>query len=125
MSGYAFHPDAFADLDEIWEYIAQDNLDAARQTRSRLGVGNLSRTQKSATDGCDPSGPTVDRQYASHLCSHTAKSGVPNDGELNRVVLWLRAVDESSGARLERTHLTPDGAALAPGSGAETAHQQW
>ena len=29
MSGYAFHPDAFADLDEIWEYIAKDNVDAA------------------------------------------------------------------------------------------------
>ena len=29
MSGYAFHSDAFADLDEIWEYIAEDNLDAA------------------------------------------------------------------------------------------------
>ena len=29
MTGYAFHPDAFADLDEIWEYIAQDNIDAA------------------------------------------------------------------------------------------------
>jgi plasmid stabilization system protein ParE len=29
MIGYAFHPDAFADLDEIWEYIAQDNVDAA------------------------------------------------------------------------------------------------
>jgi plasmid stabilization system protein ParE len=29
MSGYAFHPDAFADLDEICEYIAQDNVDAA------------------------------------------------------------------------------------------------
>jgi plasmid stabilization system protein ParE len=29
MSGYAFHPAAFADLDEIWEYIAQDNVDAA------------------------------------------------------------------------------------------------
>lgn len=29
MSGYVFHPDAFADLDEIWEYIAQDSVDAA------------------------------------------------------------------------------------------------
>ena len=29
MSGYAFHSDAFADLDEIWEYIAKDNVDAA------------------------------------------------------------------------------------------------
>jgi plasmid stabilization system protein ParE len=29
MSGYAFHPDAFADLDEIWEYIAETNVDAA------------------------------------------------------------------------------------------------
>lgn len=29
MNGYAFHPDAFADLDEIWEYIAKDNIDAA------------------------------------------------------------------------------------------------
>lgn len=29
MSSYVFHPGAFADLDEIWEYIAGDNLDAA------------------------------------------------------------------------------------------------
>ena len=29
MSDYAFHPDAFADLAEIWEYIAEDNIDAA------------------------------------------------------------------------------------------------
>jgi len=29
VSGYAFHPDAFVDLDEIWEYIAQNNGDAA------------------------------------------------------------------------------------------------
>jgi antitoxin ParD1/3/4/toxin ParE1/3/4 len=29
MSGYAFHPEAFADLDEIWEFIAQDDIDAA------------------------------------------------------------------------------------------------
>ena len=29
MSAYAFHPEAFADLDELWEYIAEDNIDAA------------------------------------------------------------------------------------------------
>jgi plasmid stabilization system protein ParE len=29
MSSYAFHPEAFADLDEIWKYIAEDNIDAA------------------------------------------------------------------------------------------------
>ena len=29
MSSYALHPDAFADLDEIWEYIAEGNIDAA------------------------------------------------------------------------------------------------
>lgn len=29
MTGYAFHPDALDDLDEIWEFIAQDNVDAA------------------------------------------------------------------------------------------------
>jgi plasmid stabilization system protein ParE len=29
MSGYSFHPEALADLDEIWEFIAQDNIDAA------------------------------------------------------------------------------------------------
>ena len=29
MSGYAFHPDAFKDLDDIWEFIATDNIDAA------------------------------------------------------------------------------------------------
>jgi toxin ParE1/3/4 len=30
MSGYAFHPSARDDLDEIWDYIAaEDNLDAA------------------------------------------------------------------------------------------------
>jgi plasmid stabilization system protein ParE len=29
MSGFVLHPEAYADLDEIWEYIATDNLDAA------------------------------------------------------------------------------------------------
>ena len=29
MSAFVLHPEAYADLDEIWEYIAEDNLDAA------------------------------------------------------------------------------------------------
>jgi plasmid stabilization system protein ParE len=29
MSGYALHPEARGDLNEIWEYIASDNIDAA------------------------------------------------------------------------------------------------
>jgi len=29
MSGFAFHPDAYADLESIWDYIAAENLDAA------------------------------------------------------------------------------------------------
>jgi plasmid stabilization system protein ParE len=29
VTGYDFHPEAALDLDEIWEYIADDNLDAA------------------------------------------------------------------------------------------------
>jgi toxin ParE1/3/4 len=29
MSAFVLHPEAYADLDEIWEYIADDNLDAA------------------------------------------------------------------------------------------------
>ena len=29
MTGYDFHPEARLDLDEIWEFIRTDNLDAA------------------------------------------------------------------------------------------------
>ncbi len=29
MSGFVLHPDALTDLDEIWEFIAADSLDAA------------------------------------------------------------------------------------------------
>ncbi len=36
MSGYALHPDAFADLDEIREYIAEDSPDAADRVITEL-----------------------------------------------------------------------------------------
>jgi plasmid stabilization system protein ParE len=29
MTGYDFHPEAVIDLDDIWEFIARDNLEAA------------------------------------------------------------------------------------------------
>jgi len=29
VSSYGFHPEALLDLDEIWEYIARDSLEAA------------------------------------------------------------------------------------------------
>jgi hypothetical protein len=33
MSGYALHPEAYRDLDEIWEFIALDNINAADHLR--------------------------------------------------------------------------------------------
>ena len=36
MTGYDFHPEARFDLDEIWEYIRADNLDAADRTIAEI-----------------------------------------------------------------------------------------
>jgi plasmid stabilization system protein ParE len=36
MSGYALHPEARIDLDEIWEFIREDNLDAADRVISEI-----------------------------------------------------------------------------------------
>jgi plasmid stabilization system protein ParE len=36
MSEFVLHPQAYADLDEIWEYFAADNLDAADRTREEF-----------------------------------------------------------------------------------------
>jgi plasmid stabilization system protein ParE len=36
MIGYDFHPEARADLDEIWEYIRADNIDAADRTIAQI-----------------------------------------------------------------------------------------
>jgi plasmid stabilization system protein ParE len=36
MSGFVLHPQAYGDLDEIWEYVAADNLDAADRVREEI-----------------------------------------------------------------------------------------
>ena len=36
MSGYILHPRAYADLDEIWEFIAEDSLDAADRVQEEI-----------------------------------------------------------------------------------------
>jgi plasmid stabilization system protein ParE len=39
VTGYGFHPEASVDLDEIWEFIAIDNLDAANRVTDELIAG--------------------------------------------------------------------------------------
>jgi toxin ParE1/3/4 len=36
MNGFVLHPDAYTDLEEIWEYIAADNVDAADRTLEEI-----------------------------------------------------------------------------------------
>ena len=36
MSEFVLHPDALKDLEEIWEYIAADNIDAADRVREEI-----------------------------------------------------------------------------------------
>ncbi len=36
MSGFVLHPEAYTDLDDIWEYIAADNQDAADRVREEI-----------------------------------------------------------------------------------------
>jgi len=36
VTGYGFHPEASLDLDEIWEFIADDNPDAADRTTEEI-----------------------------------------------------------------------------------------
>jgi plasmid stabilization system protein ParE len=42
MTGFALHPEAFTDIDDIREYIAQDNPDAA----GRMIKGDLRRNAR-------------------------------------------------------------------------------
>jgi antitoxin ParD1/3/4/toxin ParE1/3/4 len=45
MNKFVLHPEAFTDLDEIWEYIAADNLDAADRVLEEIyeAIGALVR----------------------------------------------------------------------------------
>jgi plasmid stabilization system protein ParE len=36
MSGFVLHPEAYTDLEEIWDYIAADSLDAADRVREEI-----------------------------------------------------------------------------------------
>jgi plasmid stabilization system protein ParE len=36
MNGFVLHPEAYADLEEIWEYIVADSLDAADRIREEI-----------------------------------------------------------------------------------------
>ena len=36
MSGYVLHPEAYTDLDDLWEYIAEDSLGAAGRVQAEL-----------------------------------------------------------------------------------------
>ncbi|MGO9258860.1 MAG: type II toxin-antitoxin system RelE/ParE family toxin [Bryobacteraceae bacterium] len=43
MSGYVLHPEAYTDLDDIWEFIAEDNPNAADRVREDIykAIGKL------------------------------------------------------------------------------------
>ena len=45
MIDYAFHPEALSDLDDIWDFIAKDNVDAANRIVAQVlaTCENLSR----------------------------------------------------------------------------------
>jgi toxin ParE1/3/4 len=36
MSGYVLHPEAYTDLDDIWEFIAEDNPNATDRVREDI-----------------------------------------------------------------------------------------
>ena len=45
MSGFVLHPEAHKDLDEIWEYVAADNLDAADRVREGSQIRICARSR--------------------------------------------------------------------------------
>ena len=36
MNGFQLHPEAYTDVDELWEFIAEDSIDKADRVRERI-----------------------------------------------------------------------------------------
>jgi plasmid stabilization system protein ParE len=43
MTGFVLHPEAYTDIEDIWEFIAEDSLDAADRVREHIyeAIGKL------------------------------------------------------------------------------------
>ena len=41
MTGWDFHPEALADLDEIWEFVSADDVDAADRLIAQIPAGSI------------------------------------------------------------------------------------
>ncbi len=69
MTGYALHPEARKDLDEIWEYIRWDSLDAADRMIGEIlsGIRSLVPLPRSGHRRTD----LTNRPCASSACGIT------------------------------------------------------
>jgi hypothetical protein len=65
MTGYALHPEARVDLEEIWEFIRADNPDAA----DRMICGNSVR--HSRHDSLSRPRPSTARAYLTAFTFHS------------------------------------------------------
>jgi plasmid stabilization system protein ParE len=59
MTGYALHPEARFDLDEIWEFIRADNLDAADRMIAEILAAIAALVPFPARSGPSPAGPRL------------------------------------------------------------------
>jgi plasmid stabilization system protein ParE len=67
MTGYEFHPQARVDLDEIWEYIAADNLDAADRVIAEI-LAAIRALIPFSRSGTQTPGPHL-TAFALHSCT--------------------------------------------------------
>ena len=75
MSGFFLHPEIFADLDEIWEFIAADSVNAADRvleeiyeaSRALVLFPELGHTRSDLT--CRPLRLHAVRDFSDRLCT--------------------------------------------------------